>query len=443
MRRPKVRTLIFVTGLIALIAFAAFTLTRQAIGVSAANDSAVPTAKVIRGSLELSVHALGELRASKSQTLSAPPTGGLLRLLTLVATGTEVRAGDVIMEFDPMEQEYALEQARSELLEADQEITKIRADAAVAAAEDQVTLLTARFDLRRAELDAIADRELIAANEYEKRQLSLDEAKRRLAQVEEDVKSRAATSQASLAVSEAKRTKSKMAADRAQQTIDSLIVKASIGGYVVAKDNRDASGGFSFWGMTLPEYRSGDNVNAGRAVVDIYDISHMEIRAKVNEQERNNVAAGQAATVESDALPGSSLTAKVTSVSGMSASDDFFGSSGPLREFDVTLELGQAGAGLRPGTTVRLVMAGTRVDNVLHIPRQAIFEKGGKPVVYLRVGDHFDVRPIQATHRTESRIAIEGLPEGAEVALVNPDTVAAGATKPGSSAAGASTGAKR
>jgi hypothetical protein len=339
------------------------------------------------------------------------------------------------MELDPMEQQYLLEQARSELLEADQEITKIRADTEAQAGQDQVNLLTARFDLRRAELDAVSDRALIAANDFAKRQLSLDEAKRKLAQVEEDVKSRVATSRASLAVADAKRTKSKLAADRAQQNIDSLVVKAPMDGFVVLRENRDASGGMFYSGMSLPEYRAGDNVYAGRPVLDVFDISQMEIRSRVNEQERNNVAAGQSATVESDALPGAALSAKVMAVAGMTGGyDDFFSSSGPLREFDVTLALDQATSGLRPGTTVHLVMAGRHVENVLHIPRQAIFEKSGKPIVYLRVGDRFEIRQVKPVHRTETRIAIEGLDEGAEVAMVNPDSVLNAPAKPAATA---------
>jgi hypothetical protein len=58
-----------------------------------------------------------------------------------------------------------------------------------------VALLTARFAVRRAELDASAN-ELIAAIEAQKNVLSLDEAKRALEQIEHDTKSRAETNSA-------------------------------------------------------------------------------------------------------------------------------------------------------------------------------------------------------------------------------------------------------
>ena len=64
-----------------------------------------------------------------------------------------MKKGDIVIEFDPSEQHYKLEQNRSELLQAEQEITKAKADAAVLAAQDKVALLKARYNVRRAELD--------------------------------------------------------------------------------------------------------------------------------------------------------------------------------------------------------------------------------------------------------------------------------------------------
>jgi len=429
-KRAFVRRSLGAVVSIAVIASGVFWLRhRNGVVLASADVAGVPTSPVISGPLELAVHTNGELRASKSMMLQAPPGGGgLLRLLKMTETGTAVHAGDVILEFDPTEQQYALEQALSQVAEAEQQIIKLQADRDAQLAQDRVDLLTAQFDVRRAELDARPDRDLLAASEYQKRQLSLEEARRKLAQVEASGKSRAETNRAALSVAEEARTKAKLAADRANQNIESLVVKSPIDGFVVGRDNRDASGGFFYSGMTLPEYRAGDTVFPGRPVADVFDLSQMEIRAKVNEQQRNNVAAGQSATVESAVLPGAKLSAKVTSVSGL-AQSDFFGERGPLRDFDVTLKLDRGDPRLRPGTSVKLLLAGTRIENAHHVPRQAIFEKNGKPVVFVRVGERFEPRIVKPTHRTESRVAIEGVPDGTEVALLNPETAAKTKTK--------------
>src|SRR5947208_1947040 len=104
----------------------------------------VPTVVVKRGDLDMKVYVTGELRASHSEMLAAPAIGGgALQLTHLVHSGVPVKKGDLVMEFDPSEQRYKLEQNRSELLHAEQQIAKAKADAAVVAAQDKVALRTA------------------------------------------------------------------------------------------------------------------------------------------------------------------------------------------------------------------------------------------------------------------------------------------------------------
>jgi hypothetical protein len=229
-----------------------------------------------------------------------------------------------------------------------------------------------------------------------------------------------------------RKTRSDMAAARARQNMENLVLRAPMDGVVSVRENFDASGGMFYSGMSLPTYRAGDNVSSGRPVLDVFDMSSMEIRARVNEQERDNVKVGQTAKIESDTLPGVAVTATVSAVSGLGRPDTRMG---PLRQFEVTLELQDPDPRLRPGTSVRVLVQGAVVDKMLLLPRQALFEVDGKPMVYVHTAgtDTFAARPVKVLHRTESQIAIEGLEEGTEVALVDPAT----ALRLGGAAAGA------
>jgi multidrug resistance efflux pump len=397
-------------------------MNRSNVSPGADATSSLPTSRVERGSLELTVHMKGDLRALRQQAIMAPTVGGALRILTMADAGAVVKAGDVILEFDPADQLYAREQALSEVLEAEQEVIKRRADTEAQTAQDRVALLTAESDVRRAELDAKVDQDLIPANEYQIRQAALQEARRVLAQTEQDIKTRATVGAAGLAVLEEKRNKARLAADRAEQNTETLVIKAPMDGVIAVRENRDAAGGIFFSGMSLPAYRVGDTVNPGRPVLDIFDVSRMEIRASVNEQERANLEPKQTVRVHSDVGTGPPLTAAVKAVSGLGKTDW----AGPLRVFEVTLEIDRADPRLRPGTSVKVVVPGQRVDNVLILPRQAVFEKDGKPVIYERSGAGFEPRPIKVLHRTESRVAVDGIAEGAEVALINPEATTTG-----------------
>jgi HlyD family secretion protein len=378
----------------------------------------VPTAPVTKGPLKVTIHSVGELRAGRTVTMTTPPVGGMLRIVQMKTTGMLVKAGEVVMEFDPADQEYALEQARSELAEAEQEIVKMRADADVQKAQDDVALLTARFDVRRAELEVAAN-ELKPAVEAQKNILSLEEARRRLAQLEQDVKSRVATNQAGLAVVLEKRNKATLGMQRAQQLIDSLVLKAPMDGTVAVKENRD---GLNFFGpgMVIPEYREGDSVWPGRPVADVIESGKMEVRAKVAESDRTNLVAGQPATVYVDSLPDESFQVKVGTLSGLASRAQWYESATVTRLFDVAFQFDRPDPRLKAGSSVRVVIEGKEIQNALHVPRQAVLEKNGKTYVFVKTGERFDQREIKVENLTESRAVITGIAEGTEVALTDP-----------------------
>jgi len=64
------------------------------------------------------------------------------------------------------------------------------------------------------------------------------------------------------------------------------------------------------------------------------------------------------------------------------------------------------------------------------VPRQAVFARNGKNHVFVKVDDRFEEREVTVTERTESRVVIDGLSEGAEIALLDPNARTAGTTAP-------------
>ena len=215
---------------------------------------------------------------------------------------------------------------------------------------------------------------------------------------------------------------------RAQQVIDSLVIKAPFDGVVSLKENRDAAGGMIFWGMVLPEYRAGDQISPGRPVVDVIESGLMEVRAKVNESDRPNLVAGQAAVVEVDALPGETFKARIGELAGLASRGNFWESAGVTRLFDLTLKFDHPDSRLKAGVSARVTLDGKEVAGALHVPRQAVFDKNGKNYIYVKAGEHFDQREVKVEQRTESRVALSGVPEGTEIALVDPNSRGAAAT---------------
>ncbi len=401
------------------------------------NDD-IPTGRVQRGNLDMKVYVTGELRASHSEMLTAPPIGGgALQITHLLHTGTAVKKGELVIEFDPSEQHYKLDQNRSELMQADQEITKARADAAVVAAQDKVALLKARFDVRRAELD-VQKNELVSTIDARKNDLALEQAKRVLAELDQDVKSRSASNQATISLAEEKRNKAKLAMDQAQDSINKMRVMAPMDGLVALEKNEGAAGGFFFSGMSLPEYREGDQVEPGRTVGQVIDPKGMELVAKVGELERNNIKQGQSVDIQLDALPGTTFHGTVKTVGGNNTRR--FWEDDSASKFEVSIALAATDAQMRPGLTARVFINGDPQKNVIYAPRQALFLKDNKRMVYVRNGNNFEPREVKIQAQNESRAAIEGISAGTEIALVDP-TAPRKATNSGSSSPPAGGGA--
>src|SRR5213080_2966879 len=219
---------------------------RQASALAGELD--IPTATVKQADLQLQVETTGALRTKETRVIAAPSiAGGTLQIIKLARFGAQVHKGDVVLEFDPSEQEYNLAQNRSDLLQAEQEIVKSKADAAVQTAQDQTALLKAKYAVRQAELE-VSKNELISPIDAQKNLLALEEAKRALAQLQLDIQSHSASNQAALALTEEKRHKARLAMEQAEQNIKNMHITSPIDGLVVIHGNRDSTGGFFMYG---------------------------------------------------------------------------------------------------------------------------------------------------------------------------------------------------
>ncbi len=407
------RSIAAAVTIVVLAAIAALVWTR----VVPSAAPGIPTGHVQKGQVQLKVYTTGELRAARSTQVVAPPIGGQMQIVSIAQSGQWISANDPIVEFDPAEQEFQLEQSRFDLASAEQELAKADAEAAVQVADDDVALLHARFEVRRAEL-AASGNELISEIEAKKNTILLEEARQKLAQLEHDVQSHRDTTRASSAVLREKRNKAQLSVQVAQRNIDNLVLRAPFDGFVVVRENYGAFGGPIFPGMPIPEFRAGDTTFSGSTIADLVDTSRLEVTAKVPEGDRANLNAGQPTDVSVDAVPGLTLHGTVRAISSVAARSPF--ANDVVRQFDVLFDISGLNDRVRPGITAQIAIGGATLNDAIYVPRQAIFETGGRTVVYVRSAGGFDAREVKVRARTESVAVIENVEPGLEIALVDP-----------------------
>lgn len=293
----------------------------------------VATARVRRGDVVVRTFSRGELRAVRSQTLAAPNLFGTVQVIRLAPLGSFARKGDLVVEFDDAEVQSRMEEKELELEQTEERIIKSEADLAIRNNQDEVELLRARYSVRRAELE-VKRNELISAIDARKNVLNLEEARKRLDKLKSDILSRHAQAEAELAVLAETKNKAVLELQREKQRLSRVKLLSPMSGLVAI---RQARSHFFFAGTTMPDIREGDELRPGMSVVDVLDLSELEVVARVGELDRANLHVGQEVIIRLDALADQEVHGKIKTLSGTASADVY--SNDPAKKFDVTFEV--------------------------------------------------------------------------------------------------------
>ena len=361
------------------------------------------------------VELRGEVRPIASRVLTAPTLAGDLQIIKLAKANTAVKAGDVLVEFDPTTLQRTRQERLSELRQADAEIDQARADAHIVEEQNRTALTKAHFDVERAALDVI-EGDLVARLDYERAKLALDDAKQRLKETEAKNRAAEASNSANLAAKQRRRQKVQADLERAEHGLAGLQLRAPSDGVVSLLLNY-RTGGVMSGGQ---EFREGDRAWSGAGIVELPDLASVRIAARLEETDRGRVAKGQSATVRVDAVPDREYRAKVADIS-LLARADFSSGWPPPRDFDVDLEVEDADARLKPGMTAAIRVAVDRLPNALVIPAGAVSLIDGRPTVYRLRGSRFEPVVISLARRGREQVAVaSGIEAGDRLAAAKP-----------------------
>ena len=286
----------------------------------------------------------GSVEAIRSRTVIVPRLAGqmvpTIVITKIVAAGSHVQEGDVIVEFDRQEQQRIARDRRAELVDLDGQIEKKKSEQAIARAVDQTALDEAERNVGRAELD-VRTNELVSQVAAEKNSLMLEQAKARFNQLKQtfDLKRKAAD--ADLRILEIRRARSQMALEYAEKNATLMSVAAPFSGLVVLKQMYKGNGRQS-------PVAEGEEVRAGLPILDIIDASQMQVRAKVNQADVTLIAPGQPARVRLDAYPQLLFDGRVETVTPLGVSSEV---SAKVRNFTAVVSIHGSDPLLMPDLT--------------------------------------------------------------------------------------------
>ena len=372
----------------------------------------LPATTVERGTFVDAVQVRGEIKAGRSITIMAPSDAGDLRITKLVRTGTQVKQGDVLIEFDASTVARTVDEKRSEVRGFDAEMEQVRFDSRTAEQASAKTESTAGYNLNVAKLDYSA-KPILSRVEGEQRGLKVDDSEHKLHEAASKLSSDRVAGSAKLAGVTGKRGKSEVDLRKAEGQLHALTVVAPAAGIVSVLRNWRSG-----W-MNPQDFKEGDRVWAGASIAELPDVSSLFGSARVDEVERGRLAIGQSATVRVEAVPDKQLTAHVDAISALAKAD--FTSWPPTRNFDVRIALDDHDDRLRPGMTISIRIATETLRQVLTAPAQAVFSHGSTDVVYVVRRHGVERRVVVVDRRNADRVVLRsGVEEGERLALVEP-----------------------
>ena len=384
----------------------------------------IPVARVRRGEFLSSVRNRGEIRSTRSVTLSAPQVPDLT-IVKLAVSGKPIKKGEIVVQFDAATQEQNLLERTTGDRTVDSEVVQTKASHKIVNEMDGMNLMQAEYNVERAKLEA-SKAEILSEIEGAKNRINVGITEGELGQIQTTIKAHNTSNEADLDRLGEKKKKAVRDLERTQGYLKQMVIYAPIDGIVRILPNFRAGGS---WGQLPPQFKEGDNTWTGAAIAEIPDLSEMRMELKLDEVDRGKLEAGQQVRIRVDAIPDKEFTAELTWISpiaelvvrGFRLTDKVFPAHAMLKNLDPRL---------RPGMSATADIVIESHPNVLLIPARASFMHQGKPAVYVQRKEGFEIRTIEVGRRSDSDIVVlSGLKEGELVTLERPEEAAKRAKK--------------
>jgi HlyD family secretion protein len=409
------------------------------------------------GSLTAQLTTSGILKPIQSITYRSPLAGREAEITELVAEGTRVNEGDLLLRLDTTDLQREVERVRQDVRQSQvdlqvAEIDRQEAEAAVKSvaegegalsveeARTRLQLVAKKVERLRQEHDQLTpllEKGFITREELKRTADELEQSEEELALARKraDVviglthprdKQRA---QLQLAQKEASlenaRAKAQEAQARLKQLADQLEncrIYARRPGMVVYEEFLNAN--------PRRKIRVGDRVTGSQGLVTIPEVNRMLMDASVSEAEVHRVRPSQPAMIRVEAFPDLRLAGRVTRVGSLARAS----ADRPFEDkrFDLVVELDPTNVDLRPEMTARAdIVVGTRTD-VLLVPVNAVFEQQDGMVCHVVRPLGIETRAVELGESNDLMVEIiSGLRDGDQVTLTDPGKAAAPAPATG------------
>ena len=375
------------------------------------SDGAI-VARVKRGDFTVVVTTSGELRAPKFVGIAGPPNmqqaeiWNGVKILSIVAEGTQVKEGDVVAELDRSP-------VATKMADVTLAMQKAEAQYEQASLDSTLNLSKAREDMHTAIL-TLEEKQLAKdQSKFEapsiQRQAEIDHEKaiRGLRQDSMDYRTKTEQAKAKMREvgSDLERQKNKLKV--VQDVMGQFSIKAPAPGMVIYI--KDWQGKKRAVGSQVSPWDP--------AVATLPDLSTMESVTYVNEIDVRKLAVGQPVVLSLDADPSKKLKGTVSAVANVGEQRP----NSDAKVFEVKVTVEKPDTTLRPGMTTGNAIETYAIKNVLHVPLETVMNENGVAYVFRKNGAGTVRQEVETgALNDDEAVIVRGLAEGDRVLLSPP-----------------------
>lgn len=374
-----------------------------------ASGPAIASTEVNYGEFIIKLIESGEVTAINTVTVSAPRIRGRLQIVKLIKDGSFVKEGDVLVQFDKEEVQQEMLKSLSDLKIAQNEIDKKLADIDSQRRTNQIELGNSKLQYEEALLET-KKADMIAKIEAEKNRLRFGQAEKRYKETQKKMESQRQSGDADLNVLSERKIKAEADYKMAMKSLEDMTCHAPKEGLVVLKE---------IWkGTGMGKVQEGDQVWPGYPVLEIPDLSAMEVIARLNEVDVGKAKVGQDTIIQLDAFPEKKFVGKVERVASIATKKDW---DAKVKSFETVISMKETDPRMKPGMTCMVDIIIEKIPDVISVPIESVFERDGKTIVYVLGSRSAKRREVALGKRNNTHIVVtQGLSPGDRVAMRDP-----------------------
>jgi len=375
----------------------------------AGNDSSeMPSTRVRYGDFLIELNTTGEIQAARSINVSAPRARTNLQIVKLVPEGTIVDSGDFLIQFDTEELQKEIEDKQSELEIAQANLKKSRASMQANMAQLVSALENSRASYELAEL-RLSQMAFEAEVKVQEERLRLKQSQISLEQAEAKIESQKQMDEAEITTLELKIKQAEVELEKARKQLTMLSLTAPAPGLVVYQ---------KIWkGSDMEKIKIGDTPWRGQSLIQLPDLSQMQVETEISEADIGKLKLGQTVTVKLDAFPDPTFTGEITDIASLAHEKE---RENEIKVFDVIITLNEIDEVLKPGMTAKAKILVETIPDKFSVPIEAVFDLEGRQVVY-PISNLKSPLEVVPGKRNDNFVIIDGaVKEGMLVSLVDP-----------------------